>query len=55
MEQKLLNKEDIYSNYELANFEHCVEPHRETLAREILHKGSCVLGFLDPRKPSVTM
>jgi hypothetical protein len=53
VQKLLLNKDDIYSDYELANFERCVDQYFETMAREALQEGTRVLYFLAPRKSSV--
>jgi SAM-dependent methyltransferase len=49
VQRLLLNREDIYHDYHLDNFEHEIGKRFETLAREELSNGSRVLYFLRPR------
>jgi hypothetical protein len=49
VQRLLLNKEDIYHDYQLASFEHEIGKHFETIARHELSSGSRILYFLRPQ------
>jgi hypothetical protein len=49
VQRLLLNKEDIYHDYHLAEFERLIERRFTTLDRSTTHDGSRVLFFLEPR------
>ena len=48
----LLNKDDIYRDYHLAEFERMIEEYFTTVSRATTHEGSRVLFFLAPRRDS---
>ena len=49
VEKLLLNKKDIYTDYELPHFEHCIGDHFEVIERTLLPSETRYLFFVRPR------